>query len=606
MATGFDAQNPPFDRLSQPEAEELRAAADIGYFAPGETIIARGAAADVLHVVIKGAVEAREGDALQGVLGPRDSFDSRALVHGAAGEDFVAAEETLCFLLPGELVRRLIARNAAFAAFFYADVSRKLEAYAEARRPEGGMEAVLRARVREAMRHRAEFVAEDATIAEAGARMEEADVNALFVRGPAGIGVVTGMNLAKAAVLRRLPLSTPVRAVTHFDIVEVAADDLLLDALLAMTRHNKRRLAVRDGDAFVGFLEDIDLLGRFAGNSQLIPRRIDAARSVADLAEPARAIQDQVERLWRQGVKVEAIAAITSDLNRRLLVRVFDLVAPPAIRAEGCLILMGSEGRAEQTVRTDQDNGLLLGAEVPEAELDAFREAFSGALDRFGFPPCPGGVMVRNPLWSQTAEGMVRQLRRWVQDRTPEAAMNIAIFLDAVALTGRTALLEETRAELFRMMRGEAALMAHFARLIDSFATPSLGVLTTLMTTVGVGEDAIDIKKAGIFPIVHGVRTMALDRGIGATPTEARIAALLAAGALQEELARDLLGALRVFMAYRIASQIEAVRRGRVAEEALVRPSRLTAADRDILRDSLRVVRQFREVVATRFRTTVF
>ncbi len=606
MATGFDAQNPPFDRLTQQEAEEVRAAADVGYFAPGEVIIARGAAAEVLHVVIKGAVEAREDDTLQDLLGPRDSFDSRALVHGAAGEDFVAAEETLCFLVPGDLVRRLIAANPAFAAFFYADVSRKLEALAEARSPEGGMESVLRLRVRDAMRHRAEFVDGSTTIAEAGVAMKEAGVNALFVRAPRGIGVVTGMNLAKAAVLRRLPLTTPVADVTHFTIVEIGADDLLLDALLAMTRHDKRRLAVRDGEEFVGFLEDIDLLGRFAGNSQLIPRRIDAARSVEELAEPARAIQDQVERLWRQGVKVEAIAEITSDLNRRLFVRLFDLVAPESIRDQGCLILMGSEGRAEQTVRTDQDNGILLGAEVPGDDLAAFREAFSGALDRFGFPPCPGNVMVRNPIWSQTAQGMVRQLHRWVLERTPEAAMNIAIFLDAVALTGRTALLDETKAELFRMMRGEAALMAHFAYLTDSFATPSLGVLNTLMTSVGVGEEAIDIKKAGIFPIVHGIRTMALDRGVRTTPTAARIAALVATGSLNEELGHELLGALRVFMAYRIASQIEAVRRGKVEEEALVRPSRLTAADRDILRDSLRVVRRFREVVATRFGTSVF
>lgn len=606
MVISFDAQNPPFDRLTQQEVEDLRAAADIGYFAPGETIIARGASSDVLHVVIKGAVEAREGEALQGVLGPRDAFDSRALVHGAAGEDFVASEETLCFLLPGALVRRLIARNAAFAAFFYADVSRKLEAFAEARRPEGGMEAVLRDRVRDAMRHRAAFVPASATIAEAGAAMREADVNALFVRDGERLGVVTGMNLAKAAVLRGLPLNTPVAEVTQFDIVAVRADDLLLDALLAMTRHNKRRLAVRDGSDFVGFLEDIDLLGRFAGNSQLIPGRIAAARSAAELAEPARAIQEQVERLWRQGVKVEAIAEITSDLNRRLFVRLFDLVAPESIRRDGCLLLMGSEGRGEQTVRTDQDNGLLLAAEVPEAELAAFREAFSGALDSFGFPPCPGNVMVRNPLWSQTAEGMLRQLRHWVQERTPEAAMNIAIFLDAVALTGRTALLDEVKGGLFRMMRGEAALMAQFAHLIDSFATPSLGVLTTLMTSVGVGGDAIDIKKAGIFPIVHGIRAMALERAVSETSTAGRIDSLIAAGALQEELGRDLLGALRVFMAYRIASQIEAVRRGNVAEEALVRPSRLTAADRDILRDSLRVVRQFREVISTRFKTSVF
>ena len=76
-----------------------------------------------------------------------------------------------------------------------------------------------------------------------------------------------------------------------------------------------------------------------------------------------------MDRLHRQGVKVEQIAEITSDLNRRLFVKLFDLLAPPAIREHGCLMIMGSEGRGEQTVRTDQDNGLLLDGPVPEAEL---------------------------------------------------------------------------------------------------------------------------------------------------------------------------------------------------------------------------------------------
>ena len=96
---GFDIANPPFDRLTHQESEELRAGLDIGYFAPDEVIIPQGGSSDWLHVVIKGSVEVRDGSTVPTVLGPKDSFDSRALVHGAAGEDFVAAEETLCHLL---------------------------------------------------------------------------------------------------------------------------------------------------------------------------------------------------------------------------------------------------------------------------------------------------------------------------------------------------------------------------------------------------------------------------------------------------------------------------------------------------------------------------
>jgi CBS domain-containing protein len=609
MAGGFDPHNPPFDRLTQGEVEEVRAAIDIGYFAPGEIIVAAGSPSDHLHVVIKGQVEVRQEDALAAVLGPKDSFDSRALVHGAAGEEFRAAEETLCHLIPRELVRGLIARNPGFAAFFYSEISQKLDAFARDRRGGGAVESVLRARVREAAgRSRAVFIDGSETLEAAGHCMAEADTNALFVRDGGRTGVVTGMNLSKAVVLRRLPLETPVREISHFDVVAVEEDDFVFEALLAMTRHDKRRVAVRatDEGAYTGFLEDIDILGLVAGNSQLIPGRIDRARGLEELGAAAREIQSQVERLHRQGVKVEAIAEITSDLNRRLYLRLFELLAPPSVREHGCLLVMGSEGRGEQTVRTDQDNGLLLARPVPETELAMFREAFSGALDGFGFPPCPGNVMVRNPLWSQPVEGLVRQLRAWVLDRTPEAAMNLAIFADAVAVAGRPESLAEAKAALAAMLRGEGALLARFANLIETFATPSLGVLSTLMATVGVAEDEIDIKKAGIFPIVHGVRTLALDRGVGATATDARIEALGEAGALDPGFGRELVSALRVFMEYRLRSQLEAVHRGDVSREALIRPGGLSAADRDILRDGLRIVRRFRETIRTRYRLGAF
>jgi CBS domain-containing protein len=157
------------------------------------------------------------------------------------------------------------------------------------------------------------------------------------------------------------------------------------------------RLAVKADHRYIGVLEDIDILGLVAGNSQLIPGRIDRARNVDDLSEPAQDIQRQVERLARERVRIEAIAEITSDLNRRLFARLFELLAPESIRNAGCLVTMGSEGRGEQTVRTDQDNALLLAAAVPDADLAEFRIVFTAVLERFGFPPCPGNVMVRNP-----------------------------------------------------------------------------------------------------------------------------------------------------------------------------------------------------------------
>ena len=605
MPQAFDAHNPPFDRLASHEIEELRAALDIGYFRPGETILAKGEPSDHLHVIIKGSVEERDGDELDAVLGPKESFDARALVHGAAGDAFVAAEETLCYLAPKPLILDLIRRNDGFAAFFYSEISHKLASFARIREGEG-VDSVLRARVREARLHPAVFIDGTASIAEAGATMRDRDTNALYVNDGGRCGVVTGMNLSKAVVLDRAPLDAPVREHCRFDIVDVDLNDFIFEALIKMTRHNKRRLAVRSNGNYVGMLEDIDILGLVAGNSQLIPGRIDRAQGISDLAEAAADIQAQVERLDRQGVEVEAIAEITSDLNRRLLNKLFDLTASPAIRAAGCLMVMGSEGRGEQTVRTDQDNGLLLGAPVPAAELEAFREAFSGSLQKFGFPPCPGNVMVSNPAWSQPIDDFIRQIKAWVMTPDEDSAMNLGIFFDAVAVAGRFELVGRAKAALIEMMRGESAYLARFARAIDLFEGASAGMITTLMASVGVASGAIHIKKSGTFPIVHGIRTLAIDCGLPETSTAARIDVLVRREVLGAELGRDLIGSMSYFMQLRTRSQLRAIKTGAHETEAIVRIGELSTRDRDLLRDALRVVKRFREVIRNRYHLSLF
>ena len=157
MPNAFDANNPPFDRLTSLEVETLRAALDIAYFRPGETIIAQYSSANSLFVVIKGTIEERDGSDLLALLGPKDSFDSRALVHGKSGHAFVAREETLCYVAPKGVTLGLIQSNPRFASFFYREISRKLDELArdEEERRYGSL---MRARVTELFLHPPAFI----------------------------------------------------------------------------------------------------------------------------------------------------------------------------------------------------------------------------------------------------------------------------------------------------------------------------------------------------------------------------------------------------------------------------------------------------------------
>ena len=604
MPKSFDTKSPPFDRLNDTEAAELVASLDIGYWRAGESVLKRGAASEHYHVVLKGAVEEHDDEGhVVAVLGPKETFGARAVVHGGAGANYVAVEETLTYLVPRDTLLDLIHRNPGFAAFFYSDISRKLAEVAKADKGQG-IEGVLRTRISAANLREPVYIDATATLEETERRMTETDANSLLVRGEGRVGIVTRTNLSKAVILSRLALTTPVGECTSWNLISVEENDFVFDALIVMTRHGKRRLVVtREGEA-VGILEDIDLLGLFAGNSQLIPGRIDRAKTTEDLAGAAQDIQAQVERLYRQNVKVRDIAAITSDLNRHLFRKLFDIVAPPSIREAGCLVVMGSEGRGEQTVRTDQDNGLLLAHAVPEEDLTKFRTDFQAALASFGFPPCPGNVMVSNPIWSQTIDDFTAQLRRWVLTPDEDSPMYLGIFFDAVAVAGDAELLARAKAQFIELMAGETASLAHFARAIDLFPGPG-GVISTIMATVG-REEPIDMKKSGTFPIVHGIRSLAIEKGLIETSTFDRINRIVETGLFDEGFGRELSEAFGYFMQLRLRSQVRAHLAGSMEEEALVRPSDLTTLDRELLRDATRVVKRFRDIVRNHFKLGMF
>jgi CBS domain-containing protein len=154
---------------------------------------------------------------------------------------------------------------------------------------------------------------------------------------------------------------------------------------------------------------------------------------------------------------------------------------------------------------------------------------------------------------------------------------------------------------LIELVQGEQAFLAHFARAVDAFDTP-IGLFNNLITSEGTG-DALDLKKGGIFPIVHGVRSLAIERGVLETSTDRRIIRLRDLGVLKAEFARDLSQAFRFLLMLRLDGQLAA---SAGTSGTLVRPAQLSSMERHLLRDALQVVKQFREIVRHHFKLGVF
>ncbi len=425
-----------------------------------------------------------------------------------------------------------------------------------------------------------------------------------LVRDGDRLGIFTTTDLRDALLLGVPPERVPVRDVAIFAPMSVSADDELFQALILMLRHGFHRVIVRESAepdaAIVGILTQLDLMAFVANHSQLIALEADRAMTVAELGAAARQVEGTIRALAADGVRIEVIAGIVGGLNRRIFARLWTLVAPEELRANSCLVVMGSEGRGEQIIRTDQDNALILRDGYVFDGLATVTQAFTDALIAFGYPPCPGGVMLSRPLWCQPVAGFRAALLEWIHGRDPEGPMNLAIFLDAAVVAGDPALLGELRAHLRKLLAGGDAFYARFAAAIEQFGSGG-GWWRRLPGLRGKEAAEIDLKKLGIFPLVHGVRTLALEYGIAALGTSERLAALAAAGRLEAAQARDLADALQCLMGLKLASNLRQIDAGQPPDNAL-RLAELGTLERQTLKDSLAIVRGFREWLGLHYR----
>lgn len=421
-----------------------------------------------------------------------------------------------------------------------------------------------------------------------------------LVRDDGRIGIFTTTDLRDALLLGRPPAEVAVREVAVFDPLSVSVDDELFDALVLMLRHGFHRVLVKDGDEIVGVLGQLELMSLVANHSDLIALRVDQAEDASVLAGAARQVEGMIRMLHADGVRVEIIAGLVGGLNRRIFRRLWELLAPEDLRRNSCLVVMGSEGRSEQIIRTDQDNALILRDGFVFPGLGAVTAAFTAALIDFGYPPCPGGVMVSRPLWCQPVAGFRAALLEWTHGGGADGPMNLAIFLDAAVVAGDAALLDELRGHLKLLVAGSASFHARFAAAIQRFGA-SGSWWRRLPGFRGAQAAEVDLKKLGLFPVVHGVRTLALEFGIEALGTAARLRALEEGDRIGHDLARDLVDALHCLMGLKLASNLSQIAAGR-APDNLLRLGELGTLDRQALRDSLEIVRQFKAWLAAHYR----
>jgi CBS domain-containing protein len=414
--------------------------------------------------------------------------------------------------------------------------------------------------------------------------------------GSERLGIFTTTDLRDALLLGRPPQSVAVREVANFELFEIDPDANLFEAIWMMVHHRVHRLLVRLGDGAVGVLSQAELVGFVANHSHVVALQIDDARSLDDLTAAARRIDAMVTLLHDGGLRIERVAHLVGDLDRRLFARLWALVAPPELVANSCLIVMGSEGRGEQIQKTDQDNALLLRDGFEWATLAEVTRRFNQGLAALGWPPCPGDIMLTNPRWCAPVATFRATVREWFYGNDPDGPMHLAIFFDASPVAGDASLLADVREHLDRLIADSDAYIARFAAAADQFHAPTRW---WSHLTGSADEQPLDLKKLGTFPIVHGIRALCLKHGVREPGTAARIERLRDLGVLDGQTAIDLVESLHFLMGLKLRHQLQQRARGEAASN-LVRPSDLSTMERGQFKNALAINRGFRALLRQR------
>jgi CBS domain-containing protein len=348
-------------------------------------------------------------------------------------------------------------------------------------------------------------------------------------------------------------------------------------------------------------MNDTEILP-LAGAIDACAASIAGAGDVAALAAGAARVRDVSVALHREESGAALVTRMLSLLNDRIVSRLLKLLVsrfrlPPA---RWCWLGLGSEGRLEQTLDTDQDNGLVFSAS-DDGEAHQLRELFlpfaravNEGLAECGFPLCDGGVMAGNPRWCLSRSEWLESFSGWVRTPEPEALLNAAIFFDFRPLHGDVGLAAELRRAVSDLTRGNEIFL-RMMTVNALAASPPLGRLRDF----AIGPEAggsIDLKKFGSRIFVDAARILALGAGIAGTGTADRLRLVAGAGVVSGTDAEAWVHAFHAVQGIRLAAQAAAARPGN-----LVDPLRLNDFDRRVLLEGLRQARTMQQLLRARY-----
>lgn len=581
----------PFSFLSENELDILVSALDVELFEKDKIIYKKGQISGYVYVIFSGVVGLFDDEVVD-YLSKGEVFGIKSMYGIPLKFTVKTMEDTVCYLVAAKQFKAILDANERFASFFSTFINRSFRSFRSVASDKKILEEASFVLDVERIIYKKPVVCNDkTTLASAAAEMDKNAISSIIVIDDdiKPIGILTHKDLRK--VIMRGDKSDPIAKFMSSPVKTITARTTIFDAFTKMIDNGIDHLVViKEGKVF-GVITRKDIQIHLEPPFSIVKlfRKVRKAASIDELKTIFDGLKLSISKIAMTGPNFFDLTKILCSVHDAVVGKVIEMLSDGHPGDQFAWIHMGSSGRKEEIIATDQDNALICRGGNLEALAGNVNEALAG----IGFPKCPGNYMASNSRWNQPQSVWKEYFRQWFADPVPDHIRYLSIFLDMRPVYGEPALYDEML-EAIKPMVTKKAVMLLAQDAIE--IRPPLGVLGIIGLRKGV-----DLKTYGIYPIANGARVLALDNGIfGITNTKERLEALNADMTISDEMCHDLIESYGFLQDLRLRHHARAVLNQSQANN-LVTGKELEKIDLVLLKESLKIVSEFQKFLMKKY-----
>jgi CBS domain-containing protein len=590
----------PFSFLSEDDLDIIISGLEVELFEKGKTIYKEGQTSENVYVIFSGLIGLFDDEAAIDYLSGGEIFGLVSLFGNLLNWTAKAIEDTVCYVVAYRQFKTVFDSNKRFASFFSALLNRRFRSFKTIAADKKMLEeASFVIEVERIIYKNPVICSPGLTIAGAASEMDENEVSSIVVvdANAKPIGILTHSDLAKVFIDGdRLD---PVEEFMSSPVKTVNAQATIFEAYTKMIDAGIDHIVVTKNDKVFGVITRKDIQIHLEPSFSIVKlfRKVHKAASIDELKPVFEGLMVSVSKIVMTGPNFFDLTRMLCTVHDAIVYKVIKILVYEHAPAQFLWVHMGSSGRKEEIIATDQDNALIYLGDNPAALANNINDS----LAKIGIPKCPGKYMASNSMWNQPLPVWKEYFKQWFSDPIPYHLRYLSVFLDMRPIYGETALYNELLESIKPAVKAEALkLMAEDAIEIR----PPLGIFGIQGLRQGV-----DLKTYGIYPIINGARVLAIDSGVwGITNTKERLEALSANKTISNRMCHDLIESYGFLQDLRLRHHARSVL-NKSRTNNLITAKELSQIDLLILKESLKIVSEFQKFLMKKYgvsRTVIY